>query len=156
MTSSPLGEESLIRVCAVCGAEAAFDVPPPSRSVPCQQCGHLVWFRRRTVGDIVVLDVLSARGIGSGQMECASKALVDCDSLPRIVLNLSELKFASSSFIARLVSLHKMIRVAGGKLVLCELRPVMKEILNGARLNKLFDITEDEESALKRFAGVDE
>ncbi|MBC8877222.1 MAG: STAS domain-containing protein [Planctomycetes bacterium] len=89
-------------------------------------------------------------------MECASKALVDCDSLPRIVLNLSELKFASSSFIARLVSLHKMIRVAGGKLVLCELRPVMKEILNGARLNKLFDITEDEESALKRFAGVDE
>jgi anti-sigma B factor antagonist len=87
-------------------------------------------------------------------MECASQSLVDCGSLPHIVLNLSELRFASSSFIAGLVSLHKKIRVAGGKLVLCELRPVMKEILDGARLNKLFDITEDEENALKRCAGV--
>ena len=52
--------------------------------------------------------------------------------------------------------LHKKIREAGGKLVLCELRPVMKEILDGARLNKLFDITEDEENALERFAAVDE
>lgn len=89
-------------------------------------------------------------------MECVSQSLVDCGGVPRIVLNLSELKFASSSFIAGLVSLHKKIRVAGGKLVLCELRPVMKEILDGARLKKLFDITEVEESALERFANVAE
>lgn len=89
-------------------------------------------------------------------MECVSQALVDCSGLPRIVLNLSELKFASSSFIAGLVSLHKKVRVAGGKLVLCELRPVMVEILEGARLNKLFDITEDEENALAKFVGVDD
>lgn len=156
MTSSPDGEESVEEVCAVCGADVPLDTLPPARNRPCFHCGHLTWFRKRGVNGIVVLDVLSARGIGGEQMECVSQALVDCSGLPRIVLNLSELKFASSSFIAGLVSLHKKVRVAGGKLVLCELRPVMVEILEGARLNKLFDITEDEENALAKFVGVDD
>jgi len=155
MTSSPDGEELVEKVCAVCGAEVPFHTLPPAPNRPCSHCGHLLWFRKRAVDDVVVLDVLSARGISGEQMESASQSLVDCGSSPRIVLNLSELKFASSSFIAGLVSLHKKIRVAGGKLVLCELRPVMQEILDGARLNKLFDITEDEESALQRFADAD-
>jgi len=156
MTNPPDGEESVEKACAVCGADLPFDTLPPQRDRPCSHCGHLSWFRKRVADDIVVLDVVSARGIGGEQMECVSQSLVDCGGVPRIVLNLSELKFASSSFIAGLVSLHKKIRVAGGKLVLCELRPVMKEILDGARLNKLFDITEEEESALERFANVAE
>lgn len=138
-----------MEVCAVCGANLALDTVSPPSDLPCSHCGHLFWFRKRVVDNAVVLDVLSARGIGGGQMDRVIQSLVDCDGAPRIVLNLSELKFASSSFIAGLVSLHKKIRVAGGKLVLCELRPVIEEILEGARLNRLFAITEDEQSALE-------
>ncbi len=156
MTYPENGEENVTEICLVCGADLGFDTLPPSPNAPCSRCGHLSWFRKRAVDDIVVLDVFSARGIGSEQMDCLSRSLVDCGGQPHIVLNLSELKFASSSFIARLVALHKRVRMAGGKLVLCELRPVMVEILDGARLNKLFDITQDEESALARFVAVDD
>jgi anti-sigma B factor antagonist len=152
MMSSPVGEESLVKACAVCGAEVDLDTLPLPPSAACKRCGHLLWFRRRVVDGIVVLDVLSAKSIGNGQMERATQSLLDCGSVPRVVLNLSEVKFASSSFIAGLVSLHKRIRAAEGKLVLCGLRPVIQEVLHGARLDKLFVIADDEENALAEFA----
>jgi anti-anti-sigma factor len=100
------------------------------------------------VGDIVVLDIFSGKTVGSEQIERASNPLLTSGDVRHLVLNLSSVKFASSSFIAGLVALHKKLRSADGKLVLCALRPVVREVLHGARLDKFFEIADDEEKAL--------
>jgi len=145
------GAEGVLTPCPVCGQQLQLAVEVsdrPRRHVPCRECGHLVWFEKRMVGDVVVLDVFTGKTVGSEQIERASSALLRSGDVRRIILNLSSVKFASSSFIAGLVALHKKLRTAEGKLVLCELRPVVREVLHGARLDKFFDIADDEQKAL--------
>jgi len=138
--------------CPVCGEQLSVEPSDaPRRNVPCPHCGHLVWFRQRKVGEVVVLDVFTGKTVGSEQIERAGNSLLHSGNVRQLVLNLSSVKFASSSFIAGLVTLHKKLRAVDGKLVLCELRPVVREVLHGARLDKFFDIAEDEPGALARF-----
>jgi anti-anti-sigma factor len=100
------------------------------------------------VGEAVVLDVFTGKTVGSEQIERASHALLQSSDVRYLVLNLSRVKFASSSFIAGLVALHKRMRAGNGKLVLCDVRSLVREVLHGARLDKFFEIADDEQKAL--------
>lgn len=143
------GAEGVPTPCPVCGEQLSVEVSDrPRRNVPCRQCGHLVWFEKRMAGDVVVLDVFSGKTVGSEQIERASNPLLQSGEVRHLVMNLARVKFANSSFIAGLVALHKKLRTADGKLVLCELRPVVREVLHGARLDKFFEIADDEQKAL--------
>jgi anti-sigma B factor antagonist len=72
--------------------------------------------------------------------------LIDKFKLTKIVINFHNIHYMSSAVMGKLVSLHKKLKGAGGKLRLCNILPNIYEIFEIMRFNKLFDIcaTEDE------------
>lgn len=67
----------------------------------------------------------------------------------RVIFDLSLLDIVSSSLIARLVTLSKDVRSLGGEFYLSGLRPVVRETFDRLRLNRVFDIMDNDEQAIE-------
>jgi anti-sigma B factor antagonist len=119
--------------------------------VVCDKCGHVLWFHLRKAGEATVLDVISGKVAINQEIETVCGMLTRDRETPSVVLNMSGVQFVSSSFIAGLVALHKRLRSANGKLVVCEMNPVVQETLHGAKLDKLLFIAATEQEALASF-----
>lgn len=68
---------------------------------------------------------------------------------PRVVMNLSKVRYIDSSGVASLVEGLKASRDSGSRFILYGLSPSAREVLQLSRLLKIFEVYEDEESALK-------
>ena len=66
----------------------------------------------------------------------------------KLVLNLSKVPYMDSSGIAVLVETLKELRKVGGKLVLTELQPRVRGVLEIARLDSIFHIAADDQAAM--------
>ena len=78
--------------------------------------------------------------------------LVGANQPPRIVVNLRGVTQMSSNMLATLVTLSKGVAEGRGCLVLCELTPQVRELLNTTRLEDRFRICAEEAEALAQFA----
>ena len=117
----------------------------------CPKCGHVFWFRIRTADSVTILDAISGKVAINQQLDKLSEVLIRDGGTPKVILNLADIQFVSSSFIAGLVALHRRIRAAEGRMVLCGLSPVVRETLNGAKLDKLLNLAANEQEALGSF-----
>lgn len=68
--------------------------------------------------------------------------------MPRVVLNLSDVRYIDSSGVALLVEGLKASRDLGSRFVLFGLSTAAREILQLSRLIKIFEIYESEEQVL--------
>ena len=105
----------------------------------------------RTADGVTILDATSGKVALSQQIEEVSRVLIREGSIPQVVINLADIQLVTSSFIAGLVALHRRVCAANGKMVVCRLRPVVKETLHGAKLDKLLNIADSEQEALACF-----
>ena len=67
---------------------------------------------------------------------------------PRVVLNLTEVKYIDSSGVASLVEGLKASRDAKSRFILFGLSTSAREVLQLSRLLKVFEVCEDEEQAM--------
>jgi anti-anti-sigma factor len=148
MSTSAETPVELTRQCPICGAQLRVELFR-SGETACTACGHVVWYERRTIDGVAILDVVSGMIAINTDIERVSKTLITGAEPPRVVLNLSRLKFISSAFVAGMIAMQKRIRTAGGRLILCGMHPIVRETLHGARLDTFFDIREDEDDALR-------
>ena len=142
--------EDLTRKCPVCAAKLGVEVLRFGETA-CPSCGHVVWFEKRVIGDVIVLDVLSGTVAINTDIDRVSKALLPEGGVPKVILNLANLKFISSAFVAGMIALQKRVRAAGGRLILCGMHAIVRETLHGARLDTFFDIHETEQESLHSF-----
>jgi anti-sigma B factor antagonist len=77
--------------------------------------------------------------------------LIDVDKRTKLVLNFSSVDFLSSSALGKLITLDKRVKANGGVLKLSNIRPEIFEVFEITRLNRLFDIKDDEADALAAF-----
>jgi len=70
----------------------------------------------------------------------------------KILINFEEVSYVDSSGLATLVEMLKNIRSYGGKLKLSSLSSKIRSLFEITKLEKLFDISNDEEEALRSFA----
>jgi anti-anti-sigma factor len=63
-------------------------------------------------------------------------------ALDRMTLDLSQLVAVHSSFLAALVVIKKRVQASGGTLCLCGLQPIVREIFEQIRFDKVFDIVD--------------
>jgi len=67
----------------------------------------------------------------------------------KLILNMSKVPYVDSSAIAVLVEILKELRRTGGRIMLAELQPRVKGLLEIAKLDSIFVIAKDEAAALE-------
>jgi len=78
-------------------------------------------------------------------------SLVEQDNRKKMLLDFQNVEFLSSAALNKLIILDKKMKGTSGQLKLCSLRPEIHEVFVITRLNQLFEIADDEQSALDSF-----
>lgn len=139
--------------CLLCSNEVALKPTELFSEIHCPHCDAVLWFRHRKVDAITILDVVPETKAESLDVMRVGETLLRMEASPKTVVNLDGVKFISSSFIAGLIACHRRVNAAEGRMTLCNVHPVVMEGFVGARLDRLFEICEDEQSALNSLVG---
>jgi anti-sigma B factor antagonist len=106
------------------------------------------------VGDVTVvrfvdrkiLDEVNIQELGQELFQ-----LIEDEKRKNLLLNFSSVEFLSSAALGKLITLDKRVKAHAGKLKLSNIRPEIYEVFAITKLNKLFDIKDDEADALASF-----
>jgi anti-sigma B factor antagonist len=106
----------------------------------------------REVSHVTVVDINGRITLGeeTGQLRDTVRSLLAAGK-KKIVLNLAHVDFIDSSGVGELVSSYTAVRNAGGDLKLFSLSKKVQDVLNVTKLYTIFDIKEDEFTAVKSF-----
>jgi anti-sigma B factor antagonist len=108
--------------------------------------------RERQAGDVTVLDLEGKITIGEGSISVRSaiRRLLE-EGKRKILLNLAGVGYVDSSGIGELVSSYTTINREGGQLKLLNLTQKIQDLLAITKLLTVFDVYEDEATALNSF-----
>jgi len=107
----------------------------------------------RAVGDIRILDCSGKITLGEGTMAVRNtvRDLLKNDG-KKIILNLADVNYIDSSGIGELVSTYTTVTNNGGQLKLLNLTKKSHELLAITKLLTVFQVFEDEQSAIASFS----
>ena len=110
-------------------------------------------FTTREVDGVTILDLDGkiTLGEGSGTLRDEVRDLVAKGS-KKILLNLAEVSYIDSSGLGELVSAYTAVKNAGGDLKLENLTKKVSDLLVITKLATVFDVKDDEASAVASFA----
>jgi anti-sigma B factor antagonist len=106
------------------------------------------------VGGVTVIRFVDRKILDEANIQELGKelfALVEEDNRKSLLLNFANVEFLSSAALGKLITLDKKVKAHGGTLKLCNIRPEIYEVFAITKLNKLFDIKEDEAAGLDSF-----
>ena len=106
----------------------------------------------RQVGDVTVVDITGRITLGEESAkvrETVSNLL--SEGHVKILLNLAGVSFIDSSGLGMLVASVASVRKAGGEMKLAKLTDKVDDLMEVTRLYTVFDIADDEASALASF-----
>jgi anti-sigma B factor antagonist len=106
------------------------------------------------VGDVTVVrfrDHKIVEDINIQQLGQELFQLVEVDNHDKLLLNFSSVDFLSSAALGKLITLDKKMKAHAGRLKLSNIRPEIYEVFAITKLNRLFDIRDDEADALAAF-----
>lgn len=106
----------------------------------------------REVSHVTIVDVNGRITLGheTEQLRDTIRNLIAAGK-KKIVLNLAHVDFIDSSGVGELVSSFTAVRNAGGDLKLLSLTKKVNDVLNVTKLYTVFDIKDDEFTAVKSF-----
>jgi anti-sigma B factor antagonist len=106
----------------------------------------------REVAHVTILDIRGRIVLGDeiGDLRDAVRGLLTRDK-KKIILNLAGVDYIDSSGVGELVSSFTAVRNAGGELKLLNLTPKVQDILNVTKLYTVFDVRDDEFTAVRSF-----
>jgi len=106
----------------------------------------------RQVDDVTILDISGRITLGdeTGMLRDAVRDLLG-KGTKKIVLNLAEVSYIDSTGVGELVGSLMTVRTAGGDLKLMNLSQKVKDVVHVTKLYTVFDIKEDEFTAVKSF-----
>ena len=108
----------------------------------------------RTEGDVLVAYFQDVRIIEESRIESLGQELLDLvrdKSKVRIVLNFQNVSFMSSAMIGKLISFGKKCKENGVALRISNITENVAEVFKLMRLEKVFVIDPDEETAIDQF-----
>ena len=106
------------------------------------------------VGDVTVVrfrDHKIVEDINIQQLGQELFQLVEADNHDKLLLNFSSVDFLSSAALGKLITLDEKMKAHGGTLKLSNIRPEIYEVFAITKLDRLFDIRDDEADALAAF-----
>ncbi len=108
--------------------------------------------RERQAGDVTIIDMEGKITIGEGSVAVRSaiRRLLE-EGKKKILLNLAGVSYVDSSGIGELVSSFTTINREGGQLKLLNLTQKIQDLLAITKLLTVFDVYEDEPTALNSY-----
>ena len=106
------------------------------------------------VGDVTVVrfrDQKIIEDINIQELGQEMFRLAEEDRREKLLLNFSSVDFLSSAALGKLITLDKKVKAHGGTLKLSNIRPEIFEVFTITKLDRLFDIKDDEADALADF-----
>ena len=109
-------------------------------------------FTLKVVGDVCVLK-LDGKFMGGGDSFFLREKIKNVLStgIQKVLIDLDGVPYIDSTGVGFLVGSHTTISQEGGSLKLVRVKPKILEVLKVMNLLKVFDIYEEEETALKSF-----
>jgi anti-sigma B factor antagonist len=108
--------------------------------------------KERQAGDVTILDMTGEVRIGEGSIalrEAIRK--LSGEGKAKLLLNLGGVKYVDSSGIGELIANYTTVSRQGGQLKLLNLTDRIQNLLVITKLLTVFDVYEDEATALKSF-----
>lgn len=106
------------------------------------------------VGDVTVVRFVDRKILDESNIQQLGNELfrlVEEEKKSKLLLNFSNVEFLSSGALGKLITLDKKVKAHDGVLKLSNIRPEIYEVFAITKLNKLFDIKDDEATALAAF-----
>jgi anti-sigma B factor antagonist len=106
------------------------------------------------VGDVTVVRFVDRKILDESNIQDMGQELfqlVEEQKRSKILLNFTSVDFLSSAALGKLITLDKKVKSHGGMLKLSNIQPDIYEVFAITKLNKLFDIRDDEAAALVAF-----
>ena len=106
------------------------------------------------VGDVTVVRFVDRKILDEANIQELGQELfqlIEEEKRSSLLLNFSSVEFLSSAALGKLITIDKRVKAPGGKLQLRNIRPEIYEVFAITKLNKLFDIKDDEADALASF-----
>jgi len=106
----------------------------------------------REVSHVTIVDLNGRITLGdeTGKLRDAIRQLIAAGK-KKIILNLAHIDYIDSSGVGELVSSYTAVRNSGGDLKLLSLTKKVQDVLHVTKLYTVFDIKDDEFTAVKSF-----
>ena len=106
----------------------------------------------REVSHVTIVDITGRITLGdeTGQLRDTIRQLLT-EGKKKIILNLAQVDYIDSSGVGELVSSFTAVRNAGGELKLLSLTKKVHDVVQVTKLYTVFDIKDDEFTAIKSF-----
>jgi stage II sporulation protein AA (anti-sigma F factor antagonist) len=72
----------------------------------------------------------------------------------RLILDLADVEYMTSSMVGQMIRIHRQLHRDEGKLVLCQLRPTVQEILQTSHLVTYFHVADTLDDAAAMFGAL--
>jgi len=138
-------------LCPACNNEVTLDAVLLAGDAPCSHCGQLVWFAKKSIGDVAVLTFLPGLMSGSESAGRVEEVIAAIGESSRLVLNLTHMNIISSEFLGMLLALRQEVLRANGTLKLCGLPPDSLDVFKVTKFDTVFDICDDVPNAVRSF-----
>ena len=106
------------------------------------------------IGNVTVVTFLERELLDEATIHTVGEQLtrmVDNRNQPQVLLNLDAVQRLSTMMLGKIITLHKKVRQAGGRLVLCGVERRLCDIFETLRLSHLLPIYVEEQEALQTF-----
>ena len=124
--------------CPKCGSEILGIGQETAERRLCPVCRFSLWCSRRVEGHSVLLDVLPGATPEIGDMTSVGHSIECSSAIREVVVSLARLEVLTSSFVAGLLGMRRLLEPAGCKLVLRDLRPRVLATLRRLNLHGIF------------------
>ena len=105
-----------------------------------------------TVDDVSVVKFADEKIMDPTRIEQLGTELLrisDSQENKKVLINFSNVKFFSSAAINKLIVMEKRMRAKGGQVMLSNLRPEVRDLFALTNLNDLFQIEDEQSTAIK-------
>jgi anti-sigma B factor antagonist len=105
-------------------------------------------------GDVTVVRFVDRKVLDEESIQELGKELfdlVEVQNRRQLLLNFANVEFISSATLGKLIVLDRKVKTAKGRLRMCHIRPEILEVFRITKLDKVFDIRDEEAEALAAF-----
>src|ERR1700733_14934562 len=102
------------------------------------------------IGDVTVVSFTDKKILDEQNIQKIGEdlfSLVDELGRKKILLNFGNVEYLSSAALGKVITLNKKVQAAQGKLILSNIEPNIYEVFEITKLNKLFNIQKEEQTA---------